>query len=345
MGNASTLVLKDSANKTIKGLGSKATLKDLAKLSEKNADAVVVIEEEENKEDPAKPVNIKMVQLTGVGKTIAGDKATSLSGVIISLDKPSTWSADIKYQVRFFDRKTKELDPEADLVNIVIDDDGANAAFSLTGRDKKLAYYYYEKAMSISADTYKSDKLIQVRRKKADDKWSEWGTELHSDYTVGGKITIFKREVELSYKTGDENVGLKPGQEIKVNYGDLIEEPFAKNFPAQIFDDKPETSLRGMAIKLSKLNYNTRTKNFKLAIQVNTNDIDVDVKNAAKLLEYYKKAVNKPGAVAADIPAGYADALGNLQKNGIELLPGFTIKEVFFELNTNDELPGKKASE
>ena len=344
MANTSTLVLKDAKDKTIKGLGSKATLKDLAELGKKNADAVIAIEEEEDKEDLAKPVNIKMVQLTGVGKAIVVDGATSLSGVIISLDKPSTWNSDIKYQVRFFDRKTKELEQEADLANIVIDNNGANTDFGLTGRDKKLAYYYCEKAMSISADTYKSDKLIQVRRRKDDDTWSEWGTELHNDYTVGGKITIFKREVELSYKTGDENVGLKPGQEIKVNYGDLIEEPFAKNFPAQIFDDRPETSLRGMSIKLSKLNYNKRTKNFKLAIQVNTNDIDVDVKDATKLLDYYKKAV-KSDAVATDIPAGYADALGNLQKNGIELLPGFTIKEVFFELNTNDELPGKKASE
>lgn len=341
MANTSTLVLKDAADKTIKGLGSKATLKDLAELSKKNADAVVVIEEEAGKDDPLKPVNIKVVQLTGVGKAKAEDNAGTLSGVVISLDKPADWTAATKYQVRFFDRSLNGLEPEAELVNIVMTD-GANTDFGLTGGDNKLAYYYYDKAMEISSKTYKDNKLVQVRRQKADKEWSEWGTELHNDYTVGGTITIFKRPVDLSYKTGDENVGLKPGQEIKVKYSDLIEEPFAKNFPKQIFDDRPETSLAGMAIKLSKLNYNKRTKNFKLAIQVNTNDIEVDVTDDAKLLEYYKKSVD---ANATTVPEGYGGKIKSLKENGIELLPGFTIKEVYFEMNTNDELPNKKASE
>jgi hypothetical protein len=343
MGTTSTLVLKDSANKTIKGLGSKATLTELSELNKKNPEGVIVIEEEKPKDDPLKPVNIKMVQLTGVGKTVAANGAASLSGVIISLDMPSAWDASIKYQVRFFDRKTKELEKEANLTNIKIEDDGTNAEFGLTGRDTKLAHYYYEKEMSISADTYKSAKLVQVRRKKEDDTWSEWGTELHNDYTVGGKITIFKRELELSYKTGDENIGLKPGQEIVLSYDELTSESFAKNFPKRIFEDKVETSLLGLSIKVSKLNYNTRTKNFQLAIKVDTGDIPVDVTDAAAVLKYYKRTAELPTASA--VPAGYAESLTNLKKNGIELLPGFTIKEVSFELNTNDELPGKKSAE
>lgn len=143
-------------------------------------------------------------------------------------------------------------------------------------------------------------------------------------------MTIFKTEVEISYKTGDENVGLKPGQDITIKYKNILEESFAENFPRQIFEGKPETSLMGMSVKLAKLNYNTRTKTFQVAVQINTNDIDVDVNDAKSILKYYKESVDEN---ATEVPADVAEGIKKLKTNGIELVPGFAIKEIYFELN------------
>lgn len=337
MATTQKLVLKDPAQNFTKELGNKATVKDVIKYSKDHDDAEIIIEEEGEKKDPLKPLNIKVVQLTGVGKKKAASNAASLSGIIISFDRPSDWSGELKYQVRLYDKSTKSFDKEAALVNIAIGDDLANAEYELSGCSKELAYYYFETAMSVSEDNYKKNKLVQVRRAKDEKTWSEWGTELHTDITVGGTITIFKRPLELSYKTGDENVGLKPGQEIKVNYSDILDENFAKGFPKRIFDDKPETSLMGMSVKVAKLNYNTRTKNFQLAVNVSTADIDIKDGDDKSLLEYYKKAYENK--TATTVPAEDAAAIKKLKANGIELLPGFSIKEIYFELNTNDDSP------
>lgn len=76
-------------------------VKDVIKASKDHEGGEIVIEEEKPKEDPLKPVNIKVVQLTGTDKKKAPSNATSLSGVVISFDKPSDWAPTLNYSSAF----------------------------------------------------------------------------------------------------------------------------------------------------------------------------------------------------------------------------------------------------
>lgn len=335
MANTQKLVLKDPKKSLSKDIGSKITMKEVVKYNAQYEDAEIVIEDEGRQTDPYSPVNIKVVQLLNKKKK-ATSADTTLTGVVISFAKPSDWSATLEYQARLYNKEFRKFDAAIALKNIPIDDGKTNSEYDLKDCSSEFAYYFLAKEMAITAAQYKDNYLVQVQR-KVQENWSEWGTELHTNFTIGGKATIFKTEVDLSYSSGDENVGLKPGQEFKVKYADILEEEFAKSLPKRIFTDKPETSLLGISVRVSKFNYNTRNKNFNLAVNLNTGDIDVATD--PKMLDFYKISYEKSDATT--VPDADKTAITNLNKKGIQLLPGVHIKEVYFEVNITDEAPAE----
>lgn len=335
MAQTTTLVLKDTKTNYTMNIGAKTTVKDVVKYQEKYEDAEIIIEEEESEADPYSPVNIKLVQLNN-DKKAAADTESKFTGIVISFAKPSDWTDKEEYQARLYNKEYKKFGEAVPLVNISIKN-GANTDYALTSCSNELVYYFLKQDMSITPPTYRNNYLVQVQR-KVNQKWSDWGTELHTHFTVGGKATIFKTQLDLSYSSGDENIGLKPGQEITVKYANILDEEFAKGFPKRIFAEKPETSLLGTSVKIAKFNYNTRTKNFNLAINLNTGDIDIATD--AKLLEFYKTSYEKPDVKEVkDIPAADKTAITNLKQKGIQLLPGVNIQEVYFEVNITDKAP------
>lgn len=333
MANTQKLVLKDPKKSLSKDIGNKITMKEVVKYNAEYEDAEIVIEDEGRKTDPYSPVNIKVVQLLNKKKK-ATSADTTLTGIVISFAKPSDWSATLEYQARLYNKEFRKFDAAIALKNIPIDEGKANSEYDLKDCSSEFAYYFLAKEMAITTARYTDNHLVQVQR-KVQENWSEWGTELHTNFSISGNATIFKTEINLSYSSGDENVGLKPGQEIKVKYADILEEEFAKNMPKRIFTDKPETSLLGISVSVSKLNYNTRTKNFNLAVNLNTSDINATT--PAEILDFYKVSYEKPDAT--EVPEADKAAIKNLKDKGIQLLPGVHIKVVDFEVNVTDEAP------
>jgi len=335
MPNTPKLILKDPRKSLSKDFNNKTPLKEIVKFNNDNAeyvDAEIVIEDGERKVDPYSPVNIKVVQLLNDKKKKTTTAGEVLSGVVISCARPSDWTATLTYQGRLYNKEFKTFDEKAVALTYIKIENNANTEYDLKDCSNEFVYYFLPKS-GITYDAYTNNYLVQIQRKLGND-WKDWGTELHTNFTFGGKADIFQTAVELSYSSGDENIGLKPGQSITVEYANILKEEFAKNMPKRIFPEKPETSLMGVAVKVSKLNYNTRRKTFNLAVNLNTNEIKIE--KDEELLAFYQKSYETKDTV---VPEDAKAVITNLKQKGIQLLPGVHIKEVYFEVNITDEPP------
>ncbi len=66
----------------------------------------------------------------------------------------------------------------------------------------------------------------------------------------------------------------------------------------------------GVSVTVSKLNYNTRSKNFNLAVNLNTNDIKIDTKD--DMLTFYRKSYEKTDAT--EVPVADQEVIRNLKQ-------------------------------
>lgn len=332
------IVLMDKDGKVLKTLEDKASgtqLTEVAELAKTNTGAVLTTLADKAKTDPYKPVGIKVVQFindTNPAKVVE-DNAASFKGLILSFSKPSDNDTTTEYE---FSHINKEFEKNRAFEKPVrIDTDALRKQYALSEKDTTLLYYFVEVgSLAISPATFKEKYLAQVRRKIEGTSFSDWGTQLHNEYAISGMGTIFGTDVDVAYSTRDASVGLVDGKSFKISYAKIREQKIGENLPERIFADKPESSLLGVAVEVSKLKYHMRNKTFNLAVGLKTNDIS---DNVAFYNASYKPSV--PITAEADIPAEAKTTIADLKTKGIQLFDGIYIKEINFALDITDENP------
>ena len=204
--------------------------------------------------------------------------------------------------------------------------------------------------MKITVSKCTKNYLVQARRKKSDGTFSDWGTELHTEFMINGKGQIFGGDVDVTYSTRKQSVGMTESKSFKIKYASIRKSEMGKNLPAQIFEDKPESTLMGVTVEVSKLNYNLRNKNFQLAVSLKTNDIDLSTDD--KKLEYCNDVLGNeqksditerkkdyPKLTSDDNMKKALETAKKVQETGLELFPGVVIKEINFAVEITDETP------
>ena len=305
-------------------------------------------------EDPYKPINIKVVHYlklkeSGTGYEKAKD-ADNFKGVVISFDMPTDANNSTEYEFQHFNKAlfTNNQLKTFNLIELK-GNDPKNDEFLIEKGDNDLLYYFLDTGgLKITVNKCAKNYLVQARRKKADNTFSDWGTELHTEFMINGKGQIFGGDVDVTYSTRKQSVGMTESKSFKIKYASIRKSEMGKNLPAQIFEDKPESTLMGVTVEVSKLNYNLRNKNFQLAVSLKTNDIDLSTDD--KKLEYCNDVLGIEQN-AAERKKDYPKLTSNeemkktletakkVQETGLELFPGVVIKEINFAVEITDETP------
>lgn len=298
-------------------------------------------------EDPYKPINIKVLNYLKLnGGNYEEAKADDiLNGLVATIDRPTDYGNAVKYDFQHFNKFFFSAKKIKTFEKI---DDSNKSKYGITTLDNNLLYFFLKPDdLEITVSVWTKNYLVQVQREKPDGKYSEWGTELHTEFAINGVGTIFGSTVDVTYSTRKQSVGMQEGKPFTVKYTNIRESDMGKNLPARIFDDKPESTLMGLAVEVSKLNYNLRNKNFQLEVSLKTNKIDLDTPEqklayvtSVKNLQIKTDAEKK--AEIAKLDSDHKSALEiaeKVKKNGIEIIPGITIKEINFAVEITDETP------
>lgn len=329
----------DSKGKVLKNIGKEASLAEISalqELAEANEGAVITSQAEAGTDDRYKPAGIAVKFYTekeGKWNESEGKDIVKNVKIIVEVIKPSDYTAEIEYEFALFNRdlhKTENVKKEA--VKLVEDDT------IVEKRSPDQFYHEITSTLDITVDVFKKYYLVQVRRKKEDGEFSEWGTQLHMEFMIGGAGSIFGKTAEVSYSSREASLGLKEGKTFKIMYQGIRETKIGENLPKRIFTNKPESSLMGLSVEVSKLRYSTRTKNFNLALSVKANDIDISTDEKKK--EIYK-IIHETETVPAQLSEDDVKMLENLKEKGIQLFDGIYIRELNFALDITDEDPSK----
>lgn len=332
------IVLMDSKGKVLKNIGKEASLAEISalqELAEANEGAVITSQAEAGTEDRYKPAGIAVKLYTEKGgkwNESDGKDIVKDVKIIVEVIKPSDYTAGIEYEFALFNRDLHATtNVKNDTAKVVEDDE-------IVKRSPDQFYYEIKSDLQITVDAFKKNYLVQVRRKKDDGEFSEWGTQLHTEFMIGGAGSIFGKSAEVSYSSREASMGLKEGKSFKIMYQGIRETKIGENLPKRIFTNKPESSLMGLSVEVSKLRYSTRTKNFNLALSVKANDIDISTEEKKK--EVYK-TIYELEEVPATLSADDITMLENLKEKGIQLFDGIYIRELNFALDITDEDPSK----